>query len=165
MSVSVDVHLMSGKMVSVEVEAETSVNTLRQRAQSALGVGNGRLLNSSGRVLPGTATIAEAKLQSGDVLTLRITQVLLAASKKLVFVHGAAFAKILGDGSVVTWGDSECGGDSSAVQDRLKDVQQIQASGHAFAAILENGSAAWSRSKKTLILFPIFGELLSSSLL
>ena len=74
MSVSVDVHLMSGKMVSLEVEAETSVNTLRQRAQGALGVGNGRLLNSSGRVLPGTATIAEAKLQSGDVLTLRITQ-------------------------------------------------------------------------------------------
>ncbi|CAE7743796.1 FTSH1 [Symbiodinium necroappetens] len=140
MPISVDVYLMSGKMVSLEVEGEASVNTLRLRAQSALGVGNGRLLNSFGRLLPERATIAEAKLQSGDVLTLRITQVLLAASKRLVFVHEAAFAKILGDGSVVTWGDSECGGDSSAVQDRLKDVQQIQASGHAFAAILENGS-------------------------
>ena len=41
----------------------------------------------------------------------------------------AAFAAILGDGSVVTWGDAECGGDSRAVQGQLKNVQQIQASG------------------------------------
>ena len=39
-----------------------------------------------------------------------------------------AFAAILGDGSVVTWGDARSGGDSSAVQDQLRDVQQIQAS-------------------------------------
>ena len=47
-----------------------------------------------------------------------------------------AFAAILGDGSVVTWGDPRRGGDSSAVQDQLKNVQQIQASENAFAAIL-----------------------------
>ena len=47
-----------------------------------------------------------------------------------------AFAAILGDGSVVTWGDADCGGDSSAVQAQLKDVQQIQANTGAFAAIL-----------------------------
>ena len=34
---------------------------------------------------------------------------------------------ILGDGSVVTWGDARCGGDSAMVQDKLHDVQQIQA--------------------------------------
>ena len=39
-----------------------------------------------------------------------------------------AFAAILGDGSVVTWGHAGHGGDSSAVQDQLRDVQQIQAS-------------------------------------
>ena len=31
-----------------------------------------------------------------------------------------AFAAILGDGSVVTWGGAAYGGDSSAVQDLLK---------------------------------------------
>ena len=51
-----------------------------------------------------------------------------------------AFAAILGDGSVVTWGDADFGGDSSAVQDQLRDVQQIQASAAAFAAILGDGS-------------------------
>ena len=47
-----------------------------------------------------------------------------------------AFAAILGDGSVVTWGNACNGDDSSAVQDQLKNVQQIQGSWGAFAAIL-----------------------------
>ena len=33
-----------------------------------------------------------------------------------------SFAAILGDGSVMTWGHAEYGGDSSAVQDQLKNV-------------------------------------------
>ena len=46
----------------------------------------------------------------------------------------AAFAAILGDGSVVTWGDADFGGNSSAVQHQLRDVQQIQANTLCFAA-------------------------------
>ena len=38
-----------------------------------------------------------------------------------------AFAAILEDGSVVTWGHAQHGGDSSAVRDQLKGVLQIQA--------------------------------------
>ena len=51
----------------------------------------------------------------------------------------SAFAAILGDGSVVTWGDVRRGGDSRTVQHQLKNVQQIQACGFAFAAILGDG--------------------------
>ena len=51
-----------------------------------------------------------------------------------------AFAAILGNGSVVTWGHANFGGDSSAVQHKLTNVQQIQASSAAFAAILGDGS-------------------------
>ena len=40
----------------------------------------------------------------------------------------------------MTWGDPDCGGDSSEVQDQLKGVQQIQATDKAFAAILADGS-------------------------
>ena len=36
-------------------------------------------------------------------------------------LHGSAFAAILADGSVVTWGDADDGGDSSAVQDQLQE--------------------------------------------
>ena len=51
-----------------------------------------------------------------------------------------AFAAILLDGSVVTWGGQDFGGDSRAVQDQLKGVQQIQASERVFAAIMSDGS-------------------------
>ena len=39
-----------------------------------------------------------------------------------------------------TWGHAEYGGDSRAVPDQLKNVQQIHASNCAFAAILDDGS-------------------------
>ena len=53
---------------------------------------------------------------------------------------GSAFAAILGDGSVVTWGEADKGCDSSAVQNQLKNVRQIQAAQFAFAAVLGNGA-------------------------
>ena len=53
-----------------------------------------------------------------------------------------AFAAIVGDGSVVTWGDPICtySGESTDMWDQLKNVHQIQASSKAFAAILGDGS-------------------------
>ena len=44
------------------------------------------------------------------------------------------------NGFVVTWGDRRFGGDSSRVQEQLRNVQHIQATHYAFAAILDNGS-------------------------
>eukprot|EP00913_Durusdinium_trenchii_P031271 g29278.t1 len=52
---------------------------------------------------------------------------------------GGAFAAILQDGSVVTWGDPDKGGNSSHVQAQLVEVQQIQASRDAFAALCTDG--------------------------
>ena len=45
-----------------------------------------------------------------------------------------AFAALQQDGSVITWGQQDVGGDSRAVQPRLRDVQHIQASETAFAS-------------------------------
>ena len=53
---------------------------------------------------------------------------------------GQAFAAILGDGSVVAWGDPTSGGDCSEVQKQLRGVQQLGATGSAFAAILAEGA-------------------------
>ena len=44
------------------------------------------------------------------------------------------------DGEVVTRGDSGCGGGSSSIQKRFRNVLQIQAMDAAFAAILTDGS-------------------------
>ena len=102
------------------------VGTLKRRAQAALGIARGRLVHSSGSFLDEYARIEDARVQNGDSLTLHVNQVQACGTK-------AAIAAILGDGSVVTWGDPFFGGDSSAVQDQLKTVRQIQASSGAFA--------------------------------
>ena len=41
---------------------------------------------------------------------------------------------------MVTWGDPQYGGDSSSVQEQLKNVPPIQSARHAFAAVLDDGS-------------------------
>ena len=52
-----------------------------------------------------------------------------------------AFSALLGNGSSVTWGDAATGGDSSDVQEQLKNAQQILASpAGGFAATLTDGS-------------------------
>ncbi|CAE7546438.1 unnamed protein product, partial [Symbiodinium sp. KB8] len=132
MSIALEVALLSGKTAIVEVGLEEDMKALKCRAEVALGVGRGRLLDASGKVLASCDSIEEAKLQTGDLLTLQVSRVQVSAT-------GGAFAAILGDGSVVTWGDAGCGGDSRAVQDQLKNVQQIQASHRAFAATLVDG--------------------------
>ena len=133
MSVEVHVGLISGKTVSVEARLDESVATLKQRAQTALAVGKGRLLDSSGRLVDDQLTVKKAKLEAGTSLTLHLRRVQVQASR-------GAFAAILTDGSVVTWGHEELGGNSRAVQNQLKGVQHIQASEGAFAAILTDGS-------------------------
>eukprot|EP00439_Symbiodinium_sp_Y106_P008004 s1164_g1.t1 len=142
------VSLVSGKTVSLQTHGDESVESLKVRAQRALGVGKGRLLSSTGSVLDGGAVVKKARLQQAEPLSLQVRRVDICAKK-------GAFAAILGDGSVVTWGDADCGGDSSGdgsvvtwgdadcssgVRDHLKNVQQIQATCTAFAAILRDGS-------------------------
>jgi len=67
-----------------------------------------------------------------------------------------AFAAILADGSVVTWGDQDRGGDSSAVQDQLRNVRLIHSTRHlgggssgAFAAVVGDCSiVSWGDPSK-----------------
>ncbi len=58
-----------------------------------------------------------------------------------------AFAALKKDGSVVTWGESSSGGDSSSVADQLSQVTQIFSTGSAFAALKADGSVVtWGHS-------------------
>ena len=142
MSIHVEVGLISGRKATVQAALDETVGTLKRRAQVALGVGTGRLLDSSGCVVKETVPMKKARVQNGDSLTyLRTNTVQIQAGE-------FAFAAILGDGSVVTWGNPGNGGDGSAVQTQLKHVQQIQASAYAFAAILDDGSVVtWGNSQ------------------
>ena len=130
MAIVVDVTLFSGQRVSLEADLTASVQSLAEGARSALGVGRGRLFSSSGSILDGDTQLGAATFQAGDCLTLQVGTVHRSGNAK-------CFAAILGDESVVTWGDAHSGGDSSSVQDQLKNMQQIEG---AFAAILGDGS-------------------------
>ena len=133
MSITVEVGLLSGKTASVIAGLDEEVETLKRRAQVALGIKRGQLVDSSGSILDVCLPIRLSSVQDGDFLTVHLSKVQIQSSF-------AAFAATLGDASVVTWGDAGYGGDSSAVQDQLKNVQQIHATGSAFAAILGDGS-------------------------
>ena len=136
MSISVEVKLLSGKNVTMSADLEEKVETVKLRAQIALGVGRCRLVNLSGVVVESLATIQDANAQNRDCLLLQVLQV------NLVQVCGAhhAFAAILGDGSVVTWGSAQFGGNSRVVQDQLENVHQIHATQDAFAALRGDGT-------------------------
>ena len=56
------------------------------------------------------------------------------------FANTRAFAAIRSDRSVVTWGDAENGGDSSAVSGQLAGVVRITPNAFAFAALRADGS-------------------------
>ena len=97
MSIAVEVGLLSGKTATVNVALDEEVKSLILQAQGALGVGTGRLVDSSGCILDASALIKDSKMKDGDVLTLHIGRGQACATER-------AFAAVLSDGSVVTWG-------------------------------------------------------------
>ena len=60
MPISVTVRLLSGKEATVEAGADEEVGTLKCRAQTALGVGRGRLLDAAGSILDVRGSIKQA---------------------------------------------------------------------------------------------------------
>ena len=93
------------------------------------------LITADGQALSDHAkSLRAAGIQEGDSLIAIATQARLAATE-------SAFALwCCGGDALVTWGNGAADGNSSAVRRRLRRVQQVQATGFAFAAILADGS-------------------------
>ena len=70
------------------------------------------------------------------------------------FQNSNSFAALKDDGSVITWGMSSRGGDSSAVsRDLGSGVSQVFSTGSAFAALKDDGSVVtWG----TLMMMTLF---------
>lgn len=61
-----------------------------------------------------------------------------------VYSNNYAYAALKENGTVVTWGNSQFGGDSSGVQAHLEGVKAIYSTPEAFAALKEDGTVvAW----------------------
>ena len=142
---SVTLALPSGHAVSASVPQSSKVVDLKNLAQDAFNMPFLRLVTAEGRILADSMEqLQAAGLQDGDRVTV------LGGQPKLAVTERAFALWTFGD-RVVTWGSPdhgqsgpEYGEDSSAVQDQLRGVEQIQATATAFAAILEDGSViAW----------------------
>ena len=131
----VNVVLPNGHAEVVTLLPSSKVQVVNTMAQRAFGKKYIRLITAKNRVLvdPET-TLEEADIEDGECVTALVLQPQLAATR------GAFALWYHGHSTIVTWGDPRCGGDSAAVRDQLKGVQQIQSTDGAFAAILEDGS-------------------------
>ena len=129
------VALPSGRSANLALPESATVEDLKVLANQSFGRCHLRLITSEDQVLTDlAASLRDAGLKDKDILTAVVPQVKVAATQK-------AFALwCLGGDSVAAWGDPNCGGDSSSVQDQLKNVQQVPATRQAFAAILADGS-------------------------
>ena len=131
LQVYVAVALPSGKRKSLSIAESSKVADLTSLAQKSFEQGFLKIVPADGHVLDDpNQSVKAAGLQEGDYLTAIVQQAMMAAT-------GRAFAMwCCGGGRIVPWGDPGRGGDSSAVQDQLRNVQQVQATSFAFAAIL-----------------------------
>ena len=126
----INVALPNGHAELLTLLPSSTVQDLRTTAQQAFGKKFLTLLTAKNRVLVNfQQTLEEAEIKDGECLAALVLQPHLAATK------GAFALWCQGHRAIAVWGHAEYGGDSSAVRDQLKGVQQIQAAGSAFAAI------------------------------
>ena len=132
-AMKVDVYLPNGDGCSISLPAKRPISELKATAQQHF---HRRLkLTAKGQQLDLTSTLHEAGLRDGDAVAAVVQLGKLSATEKAFAWHSH------GD-KVVTWGHSDYGGDSSQVQEQLRNIQHIQSTEHAFAAILESGAVA-----------------------
>ena len=139
----INVALPNGHAEILTLLPSSTVQDVSTEAQRAFGKKYLRLITAKNQILVDPAkTLEEVEIQDGECLTALVLQPQLAATS-------SAFALWChGDSATVTWGDADCGGDSSAVRNQLRGVLQIQASYGAFAAILEDGSVVtWGNAE------------------
>ena len=140
----IQVALMSGRSLHIPTTMEMSLKDVKWLAQSGLQTCSGILRHQTGKILDEGQTVGEAGLQPGEVLTLQVRQTALACHPA-----GLSLSAVMGDGTVTTWGNSKRGGDSSAIQKQLRNVQHIKANLYAFAALLDDGSVVtWGDPEK-----------------
>ncbi|CAJ1383568.1 unnamed protein product [Effrenium voratum] len=135
---SVHVALLSGRSVALSAAGAVRAEDLRRAAQRKLGRHLAQLV-LHGQVLE-DHTLQE--LQGGETFFALARRCQVVSSRR-----SAAFAAILEDGSVATWGHPQFGGDSSEVAEQLTEVVDIAAATLAFAALKADGTVvSWGHA-------------------
>ena len=133
----------------VRLDPNEGLAPLSRHAAAALGVRHCCLITQKGVVLPVSARVGDCGLTEGCVnhitAAARSANASVYASKE-----GAAFAAVKRDGSVVTWGHPDWGGDSTAVRYQVgAEVEQVAGTRGAFAAVKRDGSVVTVQDQLT----------------
>ena len=107
-TLQLNVLLPSGRCASLSLPLDGTVLDLKLAAQQSLGQAFLRLAAPDGRLLNPTEPLQDSGLQSGDSITAVAQQPKVAATD-------CAMALWCPGGGVVTWGNSDFGGDSTEV--------------------------------------------------
>ena len=132
----VNVALPSGKSEIFEIPGSSKVGDLKILVQESFGQRFLRLVSAEGNsLLDLQASLQAEGIRDRDHLTAIACQAKVAAAR-----HAFAMCCTGGD-RIVTWGAEDLGGDSSEIQDKLRvgQIQDVQTTGSAFAAILRDG--------------------------
>ena len=126
----------SGRSETLSAPHVLTVGRLRSLIQKSFGQRFLRLVKGTeGHVfLDPLQSLEDAGIQDQDHI------IAIAQQAKLEATDGAFALWYCGGDGIVSWGVSSNGGDSSQVQNQLKNVQEIHATCYAFAAILIDGS-------------------------
>jgi hypothetical protein len=132
----VNVALPSGKRKHLAVPESSKVGDLQVLAQESFGLRFLRLVNVQGQAFKDpTKTLQTVGIEEGSDLTA------VAQEERKLSATAEAFALwYRGAHRIITWGNPDYGGNSSTVQEKLRNVQQLQATAGAFAAILADES-------------------------
>ena len=140
MTISVHVALASGRSVTLQAGEGMQVQELKEMVEQHFEVSVDSLVTSQGARLSRFCCLRRAGVQDGDTLTATVRTARLVKGS-------AALAVIRGDGSVVTWGESCDGGNSSRVRDQLTDVRHVVGNSSAFAAKRERSWGLFFRAR------------------
>ena len=135
------VQLASGQEVVSDffLGADSKIGDLADAAGCQLAVASSRcvLLSPSGECMAHSLTSSATSLSDGDVVTVLVVDLPRVYANQ----YGWAFAAVKQDGSVVTWGYADLGGNSDTVKSELAGgVVHVVGAEYAFAAVKQDGS-------------------------
>eukprot|EP00435_Cladocopium_sp_Y103_P054863 s86_g18.t1 len=133
-SIRLEVSLPSGRSEIVGVSQYGTIADLKAAAQKCFGQGFLRLAAPDGCLLDPTDSLSLSGFQDGDSLAAVALQPTIAATR-MAFALGC-----VGGNRIVTWGHPTCGGGNTAIRHQPSNIQQICATGYAFAAVLADGT-------------------------
>ena len=135
--IRLEISLPSGRSEIVAVSQYGTIADVKVAAQRCFGQRFLRLAAPDGRLLDPTDSLSLSNFQDGDSLAAVALQPTIAATR-MAFAMGC-----VGGNRTVTWGHSLGGGSfgrSTAIRHQPSNIQQICATGYAFAAVSADGA-------------------------